>query len=757
MENAISLKWVLLRFIRILKERGRTLTTFLRDLGRVQCLTRVTLLGITLAAVDGRQAAQAAETTADGPGSVQLDEIVVTAEKRSQALQDVPIALSAIQGADLESRGAQGFADYIRSIAGVSFVDRGPTENQIIIRGITNGPFSPGEPTTAVYIDETPVTQSNRSADLNPFDVSRIEVLRGPQGTLYGNASMGGTVRIILNKPDPHAVAFAADGTFLNTTNGSNGFALNSMANLPLVADRLAVRLVGYDREDPGFIRNVALGLNNVNTAHTSGGRLMLGLYPSDRLNIQAGVAYQAATAGGRPQEDLNLPVLQQFRLFPENIENNWWRYNLDVTYDFGWANLVSATSYYTMRARNGLDISLFGANELGLALTAGGFPTLAVGLNSANKFIATVQEIRLASAEGTALHWLVGAYYSDQRNHAPQVGVLPAALNLALPLLDTVVDNSTRQYAGFGEISYLAANGLQATLGARVFKIDYGRTSFEGPDVEDGGTPSSAAGSAAESSHNMKYNLSYKLSPAKLLYVQAAQGFRVGGVNAPIPGDQTGFRPDYRSDSLWTYELGSKNTLWDNKLLLNLAVYRSDWNNIQVEATTPTGFNYIANAGSARVKGAEAEIQLRPLRGLDLTSSASYTDATLLNPGNGGVGIAGQSLPNIPRWSANAAAQYSWPMGQLSGYGRAEYQYVGSSLSDFLGSGFVKDQPAYSLVNLRVGIRSGTWEAAVFVDNLTNRIAQIWARELGSANLGTETSVVTRPRTIGVNLRYAP
>jgi iron complex outermembrane recepter protein len=297
--------------------------------------------------------------------SFALEEVVVTAQKRRETLQDIPLAISAVSAEALERSGSRSFNDYIRSVPGVAFVDRGPTENKLIIRGVSDGPFAPTAPTTGVYIDEAPVTEPNRNADLNMFDVERVEVLRGPQGTLYGAGSMGGTVRVILNKPAVDAFAATVDTTLSTTSHGDEGYAVNGMINLPIASDKFAIRAVGYSRQDGGFIDDVARGLKDINQATVEGGRVLARLVATDRLTIQAGVTHQETDADGRPQEDLALGHLRQARLFPERLDAKFDLYNLEIDYDFGAANLVSSTSYYDKDALTASITPIFSARRL--------------------------------------------------------------------------------------------------------------------------------------------------------------------------------------------------------------------------------------------------------------------------------------------------------------------------------------------------------------------------------------------------------
>lgn len=683
-------------------------------------------------------------------------EIVVTATRRKVFLQDVPLAISAVDGDALARDGAREFNDYLRSVAGVSFVDRGPTENRIIIRGISDTAST--EPTTGVYIDETPVTQSNRSADLNLFDVERVEVLRGPQGTLYGAGSMGGTVRVILNKPAADRFAAAVDGTYSVTRHGGGNFILNGMVNVPIVEDTFALRAVAYMREDGGFIDNVATGLKDVNEVQVRGGRLLARLTPTDRLTIQAGATYQKTSAGSRPQEDLLLGNLQQSRLYTETVGNEWQLYNVEVNYDLDWGQIVSSSSYYTQDARNGLDVSLLVGQIFGIN------PPVPVGLENRNSFGEFVQEIRLSSSGSGPFSWIAGLYYSDRKVESAQTGdarmLPPPFSSLGLPLVSSLTESWVTQYAVFGELSYDITSQVQATFGLRGFKVEQERVSRTFPSIVGGGV-STIEAETSETSTNLKFLLSYQPTKNHLVYVQAAQGYRIGGVNNPVPAELCGddlaeiglteVRSGYDSDSVWNYEVGSKNTFANGRATLNAAAFYIDWKNIQIPRSLQCGYGFQDNAGAATSKGVELEIVLRPTHGLDLASSLSYTK-TELKETVPGTGNPGDPLPNVPEWSISASAQYTFPIStQLDAYIRGQFQYIGSSSSDFSDAAPVI-QPGYEIGSIRLGVQHEKWEASLFVNNLFDKKAYTWIREVGS---GTGfTGIVNRPRTVGVSVR---
>lgn len=680
--------------------------------------------------------------------SYSLEEVVVTAQKRRETLQDIPLAISAVNAEALERSGSRSFNDYIRSVPGVSFVDRGPTENKLVIRGVSDGPFAPTAPTTGVYIDETPVTEPNRNADLNMFDVERVEVLRGPQGTLYGAGSMGGTVRVILNKPAVDAFAASADTTFASTRHGDESYAVNGMVNVPIVTDKFAVRAVAYSREDGGFIDDVARGIEDVNKATVEGGRVLARLVATDNLTVQAGVTYQKIDADGRPQEDLALGDLQQRRIFAEHLDSTFELYNLQIDYDFGVASLVSSTSYYDKDAFNSVDYSDFLSAAVGLPVV------LPFGIENDNGFENLVQEVRLVSSDEQRLRWIIGGFYSDQDSSARQF-VGSGELGLPLPIFDATTNSSTRETALFGELSFDFTDRLRGTVGARWFDVsqDYGVT--QAPSLQGGSSIPET--DASDSDVNLKFHLAYEISPDNRVYAQAAQGYRIGGINPPAGPQCPAAAGSYGPDTLWNYELGSKNTLLDRRLQLNAAVYYIEWSDMQVAQTFLCGSRAVQNAGKSTSQGVEVELRIAPVKSLEIASSLSYSDTELEQVAAGVPYIEGSQLPGVPEWSGSVAAQYSFPVASLGGYVRLDWQYVGNSISDFddtstLASIESYAQASYSIAGLRVGVQADRWEVALFLNNAFDEKAYTFVRDL--AVPGVLTSTVNRPQTAGVNLK---
>jgi iron complex outermembrane receptor protein len=751
---------------------------------------RIMLLAATaMAGASGTAFAQdAATTTSNG----YEDEIVVTALKRSTNLQETPISISAVTGDTIANSGVQSIADLNASVPSLTFVDGGPSNRRVVIRGIQ----AAGEPTVGTYYDETPVTGAigagndagGSTPELRLFDVERVEVLRGPQGTLYGSGSMGGTLRVIYEKPK-FDTEVAADVSLSSTRGGGVNYEGSAMVNLPVVDDKIAVRAVGFYRNAEGFIDNTTLNIKNINDQKSYGGRLLVRLQPTEDLTIDA------AAYINRSRTDTNAWTLSSGKfksdaLTRQPVTDDLELYSLTANYDLGGVTLTGIVSYLERDLDAVSDVSRFirsTRTAAGCAGRVGGgaacTPTqltnyyALVDSQSTSALFPqqTMQswtaELRLSSDGAGPFNWTVGGFYSDRDTSVanPQSNADPITGKIIEPQqIATVrfIDDSLRQVAVFGEFSYDITDQLNVTAGARYFKYDKdisGQTTLGSILVGAVVRPLSFVNSS-EDGTAFKLNASYKITPDVMLYAEAAQGFRPGGANQVI-GLAQELTP-YQSDSLWNYEIGLKNTFFDRRLTLNIDAFQIDWSDMQITGRTPNGaFSFITNAGKARVRGVELETTLRPAEGFSITGNASYIDAKLReNQANANVsapGLKGDRIPYVPKFSAGIAAQYEWALSDtLSGFARIDANTVGGSYSDFRPSGqptvnFTRYIDDYQLVNLRLGVEGpdSKWAAYLFATNLFDSTAITRATSSAIAVSRTLVNSAT-PRTIGVNFR---
>ena len=675
---------------------------------------------------------------ADPPAdSEALEEVIVTAGKRAESLQKVDQSIGVLSQETLEKMGASQFSDYYRFVPSLSLLDRGPGFSTVAIRGITSlSVVTAG--TTSVYFDEMPVSHAGFQPDLDAVDLDRVEVLRGPQGTLYGEGAMGGTVRIITHKADPTAISADFTAAGATTEHGGGSSAWSGVFNLPLVRDRLALRLVGYDRNDAGWVNNV-LGSSHVNCLQTSGGRASVFARLTDSLTLTAVALTQDQHNGGTQSIDSSLGPYLQSRLNRENSSDRYHQYNITLQYDTGPLGvLTSSTSYFDRMFDFARDLQAL-ADDLGAtgARITTSLPTYAVA-----------EEVRLVSASGGGLEYALGAYF----DHTLQGDRENVYLNdVPLPLISADSRASTTQYALFGESSVLLPQQWKVTAGLRAFDLSLR-------------LPGGEAATPAARGLTPKFSIDHQFDSAHMVYLQAAKGFREGGANdATSPG----VKPTYRPDHVWNYEVGMKTHLEPLRTTVNLAAYYIDWSDIQVSVPDPNAsyLNYIDNAGKAHSAGLEAEVTAHPLRALELQATLGYNSAVLHSLSRDGEPIYFRSrLPNVPRVVASLSADLTHNLAAgITGFARLDYSYTGTSfntVSDTLpGATPPVLQPSYNLLNIRLGVRGlrgfGPFsnDLELYADNLFDKRAALYI-DPNLSSPGNEVVTVNRPRTIGIRVR---
>jgi iron complex outermembrane receptor protein len=697
---------------------------------------------------------------AAGPGG--LEEIVITAQKRSERLIDVPMSVTAITGDSLQQGGAVNYGDYLTAIPGVSFSSTGFLD-KIFIRGLADSMSSQAASTTGVYLDEADLTESQSNiGDIGTFDIARVEVLRGPQGTLYGDSSMGGTVRIITNKPDLNKFDALFDGTLSDTEHGGLNDAGNVMLNAPLIDGILGVRFAGSYSHNDGFIDNIVTGQNDINTVKTEKVRFLTEYDPFDQLKVLLSFNYVDNLQNYGPFQDIGEPRYTVARYFPEFSDYRMKLYGLTVNYDLGWSALTSATNYLDKYNQYGRDFTPADLGEVQGAFSAPLPANTGVGLlfNFPNRLFT--QEFRLASKIEGPFHWLVGAYYSLFKPPASgQQYVSTAPQTQDFNLYESQEYLRRDQIAGFGELTWSPTSKLDLTFGFRQFHFDV-KNVDSASGYLNGGTSAPVTQSSSETSHVTKYRIAYKLTADNLVYAQAAQGYRPGGPLGSLSTEDIGdlralgfnnTPSQYFSDKVWDYEIGSKNEFLNGLVSISGDVYYIDWTDIQVALNLADGTQIISNAGKATSKGFELETAAHPLTGLDLQASAGLTDATFNQTFAAIQTVAGAQLPNVPRWTYSFAGVYSRELAaNLTGYFRSELTHVGSRLNDLAGKPasqlFV--EPSYTTLNLRLGTRFSGWDTAIFVNNVTNEQGILNTKFVGFLTF----QAFTTPRTVGVNVR---
>jgi iron complex outermembrane recepter protein len=763
-------------------------------------LPRAAAFALLASAPAYRAQAQVADAAAaPGSNSEGLQEVIVTATKRSADIQSVGVSITALTMQQLEDKGVEQFFDYGTSIPNLSF-GVGAADGSLAARGVYLRGIE-GSNTTGFYIDDTPVLET---LDPHIVDIDRIEVLRGPQGTLYGAESMGGTVRIITAQPDANAFSGQVHSSIADTDHGSWDQLVEGEVNIPLVSNVLAFRASGFYQfdsgffdkwtgenaeQDPGFASEPTTTLNNVGSLTYWGGQFALRFEPVQGLSFTPRVMYQETDADGDPYATYypNNLLQREVYNFTEGGSDRWWLGSFTINYTLPFGTFVSSSAVFDRRTFELEDDSDDLSYSLGLPYTTpgetDGIPntipgpiTRAIGLH---RF---AQEARFASSLSGPFQFILGGFYSFStrpRNYEWTSPDLTAVTGWPTDTALTFIDQRyAGEYAAFGDVSYDILSNLKATVGVRWFRdtadfFQYTNGLFYG------GASTYTVPSLNEKGYTPKYELEYKVTPDVLAYVNAAKGFRPGGDNIELPPGPapTGCDTDlhnlgvtaaevatFRSDSLWDYEGGFKTSFLEHRFTLNATGFWIQWPNIQQLIDLPLcGYGFTGNSGAARSTGAELEFNGRLLPELTAGINFGYEDARITERGLSPqpVGSPVQEIPGITLASNLAyerAVSANW-----TGFGRVDYSHVGESFSynnaaanPVTGLAEPLRRAAYNLTDLRGGVRSDQWEFAAFIKNLTNEHANLSDVILIGATIpGQPRFEISRPRTIGVELRY--
>jgi iron complex outermembrane recepter protein len=745
----------------------------------------------------------ASAQSAAQPKDSGLEEIVVTAEKRESTVQKTAISMMAISEAEIQARGLEDFRSIALDTPGVSMKTSGPGQTEFEMRGLdATGGFSP---TVGFYIDDAPLTapaqaeQGKVVVDPDLYDLNRVEVLRGPQGTLYGAGSMGGTIKLVTNAPQLNTFSVSAQSKESGTDGGGFNRGGSAMVNLPITQDVAAVRLVGTYKYTSGWIDRTVLnpfpletngGLtrgnvlaapvqanySDVNWEELDGGRISLLLKFGDNLTIQSGLMHQKISTGGSFSID-NPPgnVLTHYQPFniAEPLEDNFTLYTLTINYHFDGADLTSATTKWNRHDEQTQDISetiqsLFGLPSFYPPEGIGGGSQLETDFSE-----QASEEIRLASNGSGRFQWIGGLFFSNFNSNTTSLSNYAGLQPLfgTSDLISVGEPINITQRALFGETSYKLTDQLKATLGLRYYSYSSTSETINGGLASIAGGPGTVLqfGRADNKGFNPKVNLAYTASDDVLLYTTAAKGFRPGGPNSPVPlsgpaqcltgpGNLQSLglnsTPNqFNPDTVWSYEIGEKARALGNTFQINSAIYYESWNNVQQLVDPSCGFEFTANAGSATVYGSEIEIAANLSSSWTVEENIGTTHATFDDTVRETNTVKGQKLLDVPDFTEHTSVIYSMPV--LSTYTfnvRGTYSYVGP-MQDIT---YVRnDLPGYALVNARAGLTSDKYSVSLFCDNVTNKLAFLTNNVAQTVNIPSLNRLITnQPRTIGVDLQ---
>ncbi len=698
----------------------------------------------------------------------EVDDIVVTARKREEDLRSVAGSVSAMSGRQLDELGAQSFADYLTRVPGIQFNDAMPGYSSISVRGVsTTTSIDVGQASTGVYINDIPLADPFNSAgipDVDTFDVQRVEVLRGPQGTLFGSAALGGAINYIAARADMGDRAGRIEAGVADTAGAADpGYQIKGMINLPLIQDRLAVRAVATYRERAGYIDNIGVGVPDSNSMETVGGRLSVEWKPTDAVSISALSLYFESENDDAFTAFTTLPDLQRSTRLLEPFRSTAEIHSLRGDVDLGWASLTVQGAHSEKSTHNVTDFT----NTFGGLLNR--IPTQ-IPLIAERASTGDLIEARLTSNGDTDFQWLVGASYFDSRIDLPSYSEFAGAAALIESLYagrygagvgqkaapndrfnDYFLRVNGQEKAVFGEASWRFAPSWTLTAGGRFFdtSIDHSSRQSGLLPLLSTGSPNAApaAADASEQGFNPKVSLRYEPSDDLMVYGLVSKGFRFGGPN-PIPPNPAYPSPSsFGSDALINYEVGVRASTPDRRWLVDATLYYIDWSDIQLLIVRGDNLAYADNVGSARNLGVDLALTWRPTPSFAVNSTVGYLAAELSEalPSQGvaeGAMLPGASrwrLSNTLTWRGDAAVE---PMLIAS------HRYISDAPSNLQGT---LRQGDYNLFDLRGSVTLNDARLEAYVENLTD------ARGVTVSQLsgGVLRHHYVRPRTIGVRVTY--
>jgi iron complex outermembrane receptor protein len=690
-----------------------------------------------------------------------VQEVVVTANKRTEKLHDVAQEVTAVSGAQLDLQQAAHFEDYVNVVPGFNFVSEQVGQSRLVLDGVNTGGDSA---TVATYVDETPYGSATGLAnggvlapDLDTFDVNRIEVLRGPQGTLYGASSLGGVLKFVTNAPDPTRFSAKVEADGESTDKGGNGGSVKAMVNVP-ISDEAAIRVSGFYTDEGGFINDPQRDAKDINEAKFNGGRFAFYLHPTAKLTVRLTAAAQNILSNGSSAVDLDPTTLQpptptapstlthlgyytQSRAFAETDQTTYRIFNATEDYDFGGADLLSSTSYGTLHQSYEEDAS----TEIGAPPPEPAGFAIDQGLEQ-KKF---TQEVRLTSKPQT-FEWLIGGFFTREQNVLDQdiqEVASPSKQVLADGLEVVRLASVYSEYAVFGNVDYHFTDQFDLSVGGRYSynKQDSGETIS--------GSPFPPANSS-EGVFTFAVAPKYKINDDVTVYARVSRGYRPGGPNDLPPGAPPSVPHTFLSDSLIDYQAGVKADFLDKTVSLDASVFYIDWSRIQLLADVQN-FGVNINGGRARSDGVEASLTYTPFAGLNLSANGAYTDATLRSdtPALLG-GFKGNALPYSAKWTGALNADYGFAIADATrAFVGGSLRYVGDRKSDFDATIGQIELPSYTSVDLHGGIDWKNYRIEVYAKNVNNARGILSLTGYGATPYGAVQAGIERPRTIGVSL----
>jgi iron complex outermembrane recepter protein len=729
-----------------------------------QCPPAVAALMLSMM---GTAAAQSTAASASPDQAAPLNEIVVTAQKREENVLKVPLSVTAVSAEQLQQEGVVTFNDLADHVPGLSLQDSGGGGVRPVIRGVSS---FVGTPTVAIYVDDAPIqsqfgyqgTASGGSPEVSLLDVDHIEVLRGPQGTLYGGGSMGGAIKYVMSKPplEGYDATVRAEGSYMDS--GSPGGEAAFKMGFAAVPGVVGISFSGLYRHDAGFIDQYDLATRSVinkndNSSDTEAARIALRVDPAENLSVLAAVIFQRRTYGEYSTFNSALGYPYMDNTLPENGSDTFTIPSLTITDKIGPIELVSTTSYFDRNRQGREDYSVALPNEL--PFLAPFVPILNRANESTRNF---TQELRLRyDADSGRAGLLMGVYYFKSRlSEYQNTTGLPDGSFTFFDQVNVIRDTES---AVFGEAFWRPLEPLKLTLGFRksFLSATLNQLPGEGPF-----TNPVATGRRTEQPFTPKINLSYDLTPNALLYVQAAEGFRTGEAAGPtlsicdaeLVSRGLSTAPGFGSDQLWTYEAGGKGLLMNRTVEIMAGAYHTVWERAPESIFLAScGTTLTANIGDVTINGAEFESTIHVTPGLSISPSFSFSDAKYTNSSTTSGFYKGDPVPYVPRWTAAVNGRYQFTAFARPTYALVDYVYRDSmpqgSLIQADRSTESAFTSAYSLVNARIGTLINRCDVSLFATNIGNRHPDVSAFFWHPGTLDADRVTTVAPRTVGITL----
>ena len=734
-------------------------------------------------------------------GEAQLEEVVVTAQKRSENLQYVPISIQALGTERLDQLQVNDTVDYVKFMPSVTAPTGAPGFSNFYMRGVASGEnnnHSGPLPSVGVYLDEQPVTTITGPLDVHIYDIARVEVLAGPQGTLYGASSQAGTIRIITNKPDTSGFKACYDLEVNSVAHGDFGYGAEGFVNIPL-HEKAAVRLVAWAEHDSGYIDNIPgsfvfptgnIAVNNArqvkddyNEVDTVGARAALKIDLTDTWSVTPTLMGQRTQADGGFAADPRLGDLKVQRYYPEGSDDKWVQAaatiegqvaNLDVLYAGAhmrrWIDTDQDYSDYSY-----FYDTLFGYGAY-TTDDAGNFINTSQYIQGRDYFKKTSHELRVASPTENRFKVVAGLFYQKQTHNIEQryrIDNLASAVEVpGWPdtLWLTKQLRTDRDYAAFADATFDLTDRFSITGGIRFFKYKNSLEGFFGfgsgyssktgvaacfspTAIVEGGPCTNVDKTTKGDGHTYRLNATYKITDDKMVYATLSTGFRPGGIN------RRGTLPPYDADFLKNHEIGWKTSWLGNRLRWNGAVFYEKWNDFQFSFLGANGLTEIRNAGKAKMKGVESDINWLVSEGFTLVGAAAYTDAELNedyvpDPSAPPEALKGTSLPVTPKFKGNLTARYEWTFGDMDAHVQGSVVHTGSAYPDLRISdrAVIGKLPSSTTFDFSIGVDRDSWRIEAFAKNLfdddgqNDRFVQC-----ASSVCSRVYTIPIRPRTIGL------